>query len=265
MLYRYSGAGNSFIVIDGRNIDASRFKKPGMVHMLCLLHAVDGLMVLEHSDTADFRMEFFNPDGSCGMMCGNGGRCIVAFADLLGVKPFHSRDWEFEAPDGVHRAEILSHLGECKTVRLSMNDVEGVSEAEGGCFLNTGTRHLVLFVPDVEAVDVEADGSRLRHMPAFAPEGTNVNFVTPSGQGLLTVRTFEKGVEAETLACGTGVTASAIAAFSRGIPAASCTEGLYRYDIQARQDRLAVEFRCECGRYTDVRLTGPTLFEGRIE
>ena len=102
-------------------------------------------------------------------------------------------------------------------------------------------------------------------MPAFAPEGTNVNFVTPSGQGLLTVRTFEKGVEAETLACGTGVTASAIAAFSRGIPAASCTDGLYRYDIQARQDRLAVEFRCECGRYTDVRLTGPTLFEGRIE
>lgn len=265
-LYRYSGAGNSFVVVDARNIDASRYKRKDIVHTLCLLHGTDGLMVLESSKAADFRMEYFNSDGSGGMLCGNGGRCIVAFADLLGVKPFHSTEYRFEAADGIHRAEILSHLGECKVIRLEMNDVADVRQTGGGWFLDTGTRHFVIFVDDAEEVDVEDEGPRYRNAPAFAPQGTNVDFVSVDPDGTLRVRTFEKGVEAETLSCGTGITASAIAAYRHGIPAMTGEDGSLHYDIQARQDRLSVDFTATPdGRFTDIRLTGPTVFEGDLD
>lgn len=266
-MYRYSGAGNSFIVIDGRDVEIPRFRKPGTIHALCLINRTDGLMILDKSDRADFRMEYYNSDGSGGMMCGNGGRCIVAFADLLGVKPFHTKDYVFEAPDGMHEASILSHLGECKVVRLKMRDVDGVVPVLDGLFLNTGTRHFVQFADDVEAVDVAVRGAQLRRNPAFAPEGANVNFVGVDPDGTLRVRTFEKGVEAETLSCGTGITASAMAAYVRGIrPARTGEGGLVHYDIQARQDRLAVDFIPDGdGRFTDVFLTGPTICEGVLE
>lgn len=273
--YRYSGAGNSFVTIDGRTSDASRFKKRDVVHALCLQYGTDGLMVLENSKDADFRMDYFNSDGSGGMMCGNGGRCIVAFADLLGVKPFHSKEYTFEASDGIHHAQILSHLGECKIVRLEMKDVHGaetvqLSDATGsprsGLFLNTGTRHLVIFVQDAEAVDVTAEGRRWRSDPAFAPEGTNVNFVSVDPDGALRVRTFEKGVEAETLACGTGITASALAAYIRGIPPSPAGNALH-YTVRAREDNLAVDFLAAspAGPFTSIYLTGPTLCEGSLE
>lgn len=265
--YRYSGAGNSFVVIDGRSVDTSRFKKRVMVHALCLQYSTDGLMILENSDIADFRMSYFNSDGSGGMMCGNGGRCIVAFADLLGVKPFHSKDYTFETSDGVHHAEILSHLGECKIVRLEMKDVSAVERHPQGWFLDTGTRHFVTFVPDAEAVDVETEGRRIRYDEAFGPVGTNADFVSVDADGSLRVRTYEKGVEAETLACGTGITASAIAAFVQGVPPTSAESGLLHYDVQAREDRLAVDFRTDSaeGPFTDIHLTGPTLCEGSLE
>lgn len=267
LIVRYSGAGNSFLVVDGRNGDAGRFTRRDVVHALCLIHGTDGLMVMEKSGTADFRMLFFNPDGSGGMFCGNGGRCIVAFADYLGVKPFHTRDYVFEAPDGVHHAEILSHLGECKNVRLEMKDVPGVTEmTAGGCtglFVDTGARHFVVRVPDAEAMDVDAQGARLRHDPAFAPQGANIDFVSVDPDGTLRVRTFEKGVEAETLACGTGITAAAIAAAAgNGLDG---TERAFSYDIQAREDRLSVDFTASASGFTAVHLTGPTLFEGELD
>lgn len=262
--YKYSGAGNSFVVIDGRTIDASRFKREDMVRALCMEHGTDGLMILENSDKADFRMDYFNPDGTGGMMCGNGGRCIVAFADVVGVKAFHSRDYVFEAPDGIHHAEILSHLGECKIVRLEMADVAAAEELSGGFFLDTGARHLVLFVPDVEKVDVEAEGRKYRHDPVFAPLGTNVDFVNADGPGCLRVRTFEKGVEAETLACGTGITAAAIAAYVKGIAPFSGENGVCSYELRARQDTLKVDFRCRENAFVDVHLTGPTLNLGDL-
>ena len=265
--YRYSGAGNSFVVIDGRSVDTSRFKKTAMVHALCMQYGTDGLMILENSDKADFLMTYFNSDGSGGMMCGNGGRCIVAFADLLGVKPFHSRDYTFEAPDGIHHAEILSHLGECKIVRLEMKDVCSVEKHPGGWFLDTGTRHFVTFVPDADAVDVETEGRRIRNSVEFGPAGTNADFVSPDPDGTLRVRTYEKGVEAETLSCGTGVTAGAIAAFMQGISPVSGEKGLLRYDIRAGEDLLTVEFLAGSpeGPFTAIRLTGPTLCEGSLE
>lgn len=262
--YRYSGAGNTFVVIDGRTTDAARFKKKEVVHALCLQHGTDGLMILENSDKADFRMDYFNSDGSGGMMCGNGGRCIVAFADVVGVKPFHTKEYCFETSDGLHHAEILSHLGECKIVRLEMKDVAEVTPVLDGYFLDTGTRHFVKFVEDADAVDVEAEGREFRWNGLFAPQGVNVNFVSRCADGSLRVRTFEKGVEAETQACGTGITASAIAACFSGIPATRTDGDVLLYDIKANCDSLSVDFRRSDGVFTDVHLTGPTLNQGDL-
>ena len=212
-LYKFSGAGNDFVVIDGREEDVSAFRAVPRIEALCREYKTDGLMILGAGDAGvDFTMEFYNPDGSGGMMCGNGGRCIVAFADYLGIKPASGDVFLFRAPDGLHTGEILERPEDgLWEVRIKMIDVQGITPMLGGYFLNTGTRHFVKFVDDVEQIDVDAEGKALRWNEAFAPIGTNVNFVHVAPDGLH-VRTFEKGVEGETLACGTGLTASAIAA-----------------------------------------------------
>lgn len=264
-LYKMSGAGNDFVVLDGRGIDVSGFRRPERIAELCREYRTDGLMILDDGD-ADFRMEFFNPDGSGGMMCGNGGRCIVAFADWLGITPSAPDHYTFLAPDGLHSADILARPSNgCSpavwTVKLKMIDVEGVSEMLGGYFLNTGTRHFVKFVEDVEKIDIEKEGKELRWNEAFAPEGANVNFVQICGDHLK-VRTFEKGVEGETLACGTGITASAIAAMKHGAKPANMEVGTLRYTIMAmRGDILQVEFSTNGdSTYRNVYLTGPAEF-----
>ena len=348
-LHKYSGAGNTFVVLDGRGEDVSSFRRPEVISDLCKRfglpeahgpvrpfgaippttwahpgkpgtcptpcespqgtfaltgavtgdHAVrglpanltakpaDGLMILAADAEADFSMEFYNPDGTGGMMCGNGGRCIVAFADSLGIRPADGKLYRFRAPDGPHEAEILSRSDGRLTVRLKMIDVHEFYPVLDGWFVNTGTRHFVKFVPDADAVDVESEGRRLRWDEAFAPIGANVNFVSFDPDGTLRVRTFEKGVEGETLACGTGITASALAAYLSGnhlreAPGPVAAHGHMNgrgptsgwegwseaegngslmhgvaYNIQARIDRLRVEFTPGDGRFTDVYLTGP--------
>ena len=293
MLYKFSGAGNDFVVLDGRGADVSAYRRAERISALCREYRTDGLMILGEDPEVDFCMEFYNPDGSGGMMCGNGGRCIVAFADMLGLVP-PSRSCVFRAPDGLHTAKILQGLessdvsqpvatlgrvrgrgpqsvpegddevgGVAKrrlgditalqawTVRLKMIDVQGITPMMGGYFLNTGTRHFVKFVEDVDTLDMERDAKPLRWDPAFQPEGTNVNFVQVAPDGLH-VRTFEKGVEGETLACGTGLTASAIAAYRHGLMQQS-------FRLQCRRgDWLQVEFHPAPGdHFTDVYLTGP--------
>ncbi|MBP5382684.1 MAG: diaminopimelate epimerase [Bacteroidales bacterium] len=247
--YKWSGAGNTFVVIDGRGGRESPAEETAEIIRLCREFKTDGLMILKESPAGrDFAMEFYNPDGSGGMMCGNGGRCIVAFADFLGIG--NGKTYEFDAPDGVHAAEILKKPGETKewTVRLQMRDVEGVTEYPDGLFLNTGTRHFVKFVPDVEAIDIEKEALPIRHDTRFAPEGTNVNFVAlRQAQGPdIAIRTFEKGVEDETAACGTGITAAAIACRYRCVaPASSSAEGKnvrILYKLQAREAVLSVDF-----------------------
>ena len=251
-LYYFSGAGNDFVVIDGREGDASEYRDVHRIQALCKKYGTDGLMILGIGDASvDFTMEFFNPDGSGGMMCGNGGRCIVAFADALGLKPADGRVFRFVAADGEHTGEILVRKGDCKTVRLRMIDVQEFHPALDGWFLDTGTRHFVRFVPDVEMIDVETEGRQARWDPLFAPIGANANFVSVDSDGTLRVRTFEKGVEAETLACGTGITASAIAAYLTSARKST------RYDIQARIARLSVDFVPGKNCFTDVYLTGP--------
>ena len=308
-IYHFSGAGNDFVVIDGREGDVSEYREVSRIEALCKEHKTDGLMILGQEmpgqaghdvmadpdrPSVDFTMEFYNPDGSGGMMCGNGGRCIVAFADYLGIRPschpelarschpelapschpeLAEGSYLFRAPDGLHTGEILARPEDgLWEVRIKMIDVQGITPMLGGYFLNTGTRHFVKFVEDVEKVDIDTEGKALRWNEAFAPVGTNVNFVHVAPDGLH-VRTFEKGVEGETLACGTGLTASAIAAYqiSRLHPAGSArndntpvistkaggrVEKSYR--LRARQDWLSVNFTPGADeKFTDVYLTGP--------
>ena len=272
-LYKFSGAGNDFVLVDGRKGGVERFREPETIGEVCRRYATDGLMILGEisrqarndnerarndnegarydNERIDFSMEFFNPDGTGGMMCGNGGRCIVAFADMLGIKPAGD-EYVFMAGDGLHTAKILSKDPEKWIVRLKMSDVKGVEPILGGYFTNTGTRHFVRFVPDVNAIDINVDGPRWRHDPAFAPEGANVNFVQVAQDGLH-VRTFEKGVEGETLACGTGITASSLVASFAGKTA------LTSVDIQCRRgDWLNVAFEITApGCFHNVYLTGP--------
>ena len=258
MLYKFSGAGNDFVVLDGRRADVSAFRTPQRIGELCRAYRTDGLMLLVDAPGADFGMEFYNPDGSGGMMCGNGGRCIVAFADHLGLVPADGAVYRFAAPDGLHRAEILERpsasAGGCWTVRLQMIDVKLCRPCKDGWFLNTGTRHFVRFVDDVDGIDMEREARPLRRDAEFAPEGTNVNFVQATPEGLR-VRTFEKGVEGETLACGTGLTASALAAWRSGLRPAEDAAGRISYRLQCRRgDWLTVDFLPD---FTSVRLTGP--------
>ena len=294
-LHKYSGAGNDFVVLDGRTEDVSAFRSPERIAALCDRErgfaaadgrvGADGLMILTDDPDYDFTMEFYNPDGSGGMMCGNGGRCIVAFADALGIAPADGRVYRVVAADGEHTGEILSRDGACKTVRIKMIDVRTFYPVLDGWFVDTGTRHFVRFVPDVEVVDVETEGRTARWDPVFAPVGANANFVSVDPDGTLRVRTFEKGVEGETLACGTGITAAAIASYLVGIPhngagravsepfsrtgsgvverepdsgetAAAGPCGIH-YGIQARIARLGVDFRAGGECFTDVYLTGP--------
>lgn len=230
-LYKYSGAGNDFVVLDGRagHCDAAElehYRDASAISALCDRSSgfraadgrvgADGLMILGQEPGFDFRMEFYNPDGSSGMMCGNGGRCIVAFADFLGLVPSEGKIFRFIAADGVHTGEILSRDGGLWEVRLGMIDCLEYGPALDGWFLNTGTRHFVKFLDcgeALESLDIDAEGPRYRHDPAFAPVGANANFVSVLPDGRLKVRTFEKGVEAETLACGTGLTACALASW----------------------------------------------------
>ena len=264
-VFKFSGAGNDFVVLDGRRGGVETFREAETIGRLCREHLTDGLMFLTEAPGVDFGMEFYNPDGSGGMMCGNGGRCIAAFADYLGIKPAEGTVYRFEAPDGLHTAQILEapaegghRFGDTTlirnlhwTVRLKMIDVKGVTPLKGGYFLNTGTRHFVKFVEDVDAVDMESEAKPLRWDSCFQPEGTNVNFVQKT-DGLLKVRTFEKGVEGETLACGTGLTASALIA-------GHCHLAESPVKLQCRRgDLLEVEFKtAENDCFTDVYLTGP--------
>lgn len=285
VFYKYQGAGNDFLIADNRDGHISErngvlycerdgvlmWEKP--ISEMCDRRygvGADGLMLLESSDCLDFRMTYFNSDGSGGMMCGNGGRCIVAFAADCGISHF-----DFEAADGFHTAEILSEDYGQRIVRLKMKDVaeitpfeslEGVSVPSDGCFLDTGTRHYVRLVDGLDGMDVVTHGRDIRSNACeFLPLGVNVNFVEPSG-GLIKVRTYEKGVEDETYACGTGIVASVLAAFAASVPpSAEDEDGRVRYEVRALKDMLAVDFIPGEGMLAcDVWLTGPATCVARV-
>lgn len=267
--YKYQGAGNDFLIADNR--DGSIELTAGQIAAVCDRRygvGADGLMLLETSSRYDFRMTYYNSDGSGGMMCGNGGRCIVAFAADMGLDHF-----DFEAADGFHTAQILKNENGEKMVRLKMKDVteicryerlEGVSGPSDGYFLDTGTRHYVRFVEALGDYDIVSEGRDIRYnSPELQPVGANVNFIEPA-DGVINVRTYEKGVEDETFACGTGIVASCIAAYAAGTaPSGTDDDGRVRFDVHAKRDRLAVDF-IPASPAQDVWLTGPAAYVAEI-
>jgi len=269
-LFLYNGAGNRFRIIDGRrDFPREMLREPQGITALCSLSdgITDGLIILSESDeeSCDFRMDFFNPDGSGGMMCGNGGRCIASFARDMGIAPSVSEDtYRFQAADGIHTARIIEDNGERKTVSLSMSDVsliERIDELDGW-FLNTGTRHFVRFIASAEALEklnIGSEAPAIRYDTHFLPEGANVNYVVRDGRNLR-IRTYEKGVEGETPACGTGIVAAAIVA----AVADFCLPDVpLSYGVRSRGGNLNVGFRLSMDRKsaTEIILTGPTVCE----
>ena len=262
---KMNGAGNDFIVVDNR---AGQWKlAPDLVVRLCDRHrgvGADGLVALVPcaSGKADWAWEFFNSDGSVGEMCGNGARCFARFVQQRTGTP---KALTFETLAGVitawfNGARVTVNLTTPTGLRLGER-VPLATEVQTIHSLNTGVPHAVLFVPDADQAPVMRLGPEVRRHAHFAPRGTNVNFVQVLGPGCIRVRTFERGVEGETLACGTGVTASAlIAARVHGFTSP------VKVRVQGGED-LEVSFRETDGQFSDVRLTGPAefAFEGRIE
>jgi diaminopimelate epimerase len=245
--YKYHGTGNDFILIDNRNGGA--LLSTQQIEHLCHRRfgiGADGLMLLEHAEGYDFKMVYYNSDGRESSMCGNGGRCITAFARQLGII---EKDARFLAIDGVHTASI----DENGMIKLRMNDVADINIQQGYTVLNTGSPHYVLWVNDVKNIDVYATGKIIRDRPEYQPGGINVNFVQLS-DGSLYVRTYERGVENETLSCGTGVTAAAIAATCNAT-------GKFKTAIETPGGDLEVSFTKNTpGSAIEVILSGPAVY-----
>lgn len=265
---KISAAGNDFILIDNRRKaapkDIAKFAKRVCDRKFSV--GADGIILLEGSKKADFRMRYYNSDGSAASMCGNGGRSIARFAHMLGAA---QKKMSFETDAGLVCAEILGSnirlgLYEPKDLKLDFTLKVGNREFDAS-FINTGVPHTVIFVNDIEKADVFNLGRMVRSHRMFMPAGTNVNFVQKKDGRTLYVRTYERGVEDETLACGTGVTASAVIAGLKGIaaPPVSC--------ITRGGDILKVSYTVNAGDFispvSNVSLEGPAevAFKGEIE
>ncbi len=250
--FKYQGAGNDFVMIDDRTTSFPISQE--FIGKLCNRYfgiGADGLILLQNDAESDFKMVYFNSDGRESTMCGNGGRCVVRFAQHLGLI---QNETKFNAIDGIHEAIIDGDI-----IHLKMTDVLEVNSNMDFVFLNTGSPHHVEFVKDVAKVDVNKIGARIRSGEPYFEEGTNVNFIEITGENSLKIRTYERGVEGETLACGTGVTAAAIAAFETGKLKES------EIFVNAVGGNLSVKFeRTLAGHYENIWLTGPAerVFEG---
>ena len=248
--HKYQGTGNDFVVIDNRDNHFDR-KNNELVAKLCDRRfgvGADGLMLLQSHIDYDFEMVYYNADGFEGSMCGNGGRCLVQFAHDLGVI---REKTTFIAVDGEHEAFLKEGLVHLKMIPVT--EIENNSDFD---YMNTGSPHYVEYVNDLEIFDVFNEGKKVRYNERFNTVGTNVNFVQETGNNSLRVRTYERGVEDETLSCGTGVTACALSASLKG----------YTSPIQltVQGGQLAVSFERTANGYDNIFLIGPAMkvFEG---
>jgi diaminopimelate epimerase len=255
---KYQGTGNDFILLDDRNNKIQL--SANQVEQLCDRRfgiGADGLILLRSKPPFDFEMIYYNADGKISSMCGNGGRCITAFADTLGLVNGHS---EFSAIDGIHESIIQSKSP--VVVKLKMADVSVIDQQDDFVLLNTGSPHCVQFVDDVTAVAIVEEGRKIRNSERFKEQGINVNFVQTTSGGLI-VRTYERGVEDETLSCGTGVTASALASvFMNKIKPENG-----RADILTMGGKLKVYFERTATGFKSIWLEGEATFvyHGEIE
>ncbi|MEP7264061.1 MAG: diaminopimelate epimerase [Bacteroidota bacterium] len=252
---KYQGTGNDFVIFDQMKIVANF--TPDQIREICDRRfgvGADGVMFIRPSETSDFKMVYFNADGNESSMCGNGGRCLVHFALSKG---YINEKTTFEAIDGIHQAEVLSKKD--SIVSLHMNDVSKLEKYEDGLILNTGSPHFVKFANDIEHADIIKEGRAIRYNDDFKSEGINVNLVEMMEHGIY-VRTYERGVEEETLSCGTGVTASVIAAASSGRIKGTSSR------IKTRGGDLEVKFINNNNVFTNIWLIGPAVcvFKGEL-
>lgn len=244
--YKYQGTGNDFVLIDNRDKHFPK-ENTALVAKICDRRfgvGADGLMLLENHPTTDFKMVYFNSDGNVSSMCGNGGRCMVHFAKYLGII---SESTTFEAVDGAHDASI-----ENEWVSLKMADVERLKVSNDFVFLNTGSPHHVEMVSNLEEYDVFSKGKDIRNR-IYGAEGSNVNFVEQLDNASFSVRTYERGVENETLSCGTGVTAVALAMFETG------RTDKDKISLETLGGQLVVRFEKAEDGYKNIFLEGPAI------
>lgn len=256
LFQKYQGTGNDFILLDNRNGEYNNLSKTE-VKKLCDRRfgiGADGLMLLNTKEGYDFDMVYFNADGRVGSLCGNGSRCMIKFAWSLGLQ---KENYVFTAADGSHEAKLNAD----GIVFLKMQDVETIRSHHSDFILDTGSPHFIRLAPDVMQLDVCKKGREIRHSPEFEKEGINVNFVEQlSEPDKIIVRTYERGVENETLSCGTGVTAAALVCYHN-------ENGFNEVEIQTPGGKLNVEFdRSADGTFKNIWLCGPAekVFEGTI-
>ncbi len=252
--YKMQGSGNDFILIDSRRGILKGKNLKDLAKAVCDRHysvGADGLIVIVPSRKADFKWRFLNADGSEAEMCGNGSRCAARFAY---IKKIAKKDMAFETLAGVIRAEVKQ-----KTVRVQLTDAEGLrmniavpleTGTRMGHFINTGVPHLVYLSKDLDGEDVERIGRTTRFHELFKPAGTNVNFIRIEGPRRLGIRTYERGVEAETLACGTGSVAGALVAGSLGLVSSPVEV------VPRSGERLMVSFERSAGGFGGIYLEG---------
>jgi diaminopimelate epimerase len=259
---KYHGTGNDFILIDNRSsVIRKSEKSTDLIAHLCHRRfgiGADGLILINNSHTADFEMKYFNSDGNEGSMCGNGGRCAVAFTNSLGIV---NEKAVFIATDGLHEANITSLGREITYVKLRMQDVKDIKISQGDYILDTGSPHFVRFLKNVENFDVFNEGRKIRNNSIFKEVGTNVNFAEVLDDKIF-VRTYERGVEDETLSCGTGATATAIAACLSGY---NPIEGTC--NLQTLGGELMVNYKkLSKTSFNDIWLNGPAVcvYKGEI-
>jgi len=253
--HKYQGTGNDFVIIDNRQL---YFPKDDtkIVKAICDRKfgvGADGLILLENHEEVDFLMVYYNADGRPSSMCGNGGRCIVAFAKALGII---NEETEFEAIDGLHSAFIKEGK-----VHLKMKDVAEIREDSDYLFLDTGSPHHIQITEKVSEVNVKEEGSRIRYSGLYGTAGSNINFVEKKNDNAFAVRTYERGVEDETLSCGTGVTAVALAMYHTGQTTTRTVQ------LEVEGGVLEVTFQVDDYGYNDIYLIGPAVhvFKGQWE
>jgi len=263
--WKYQGAGNDFIMLDQRAAQWLTRADTSRIEQMCNRRfgiGADGLILLENKAGYDFEMIYFNADGRESSMCGNGGRCIAAFARHLGMVDEYCR---FMAIDGEHEAFISASedQGQETWIELKMRNVSAV-ETNGDIYvLDTGSPHYVCFTTLLDQKDMVSEGRAVRYSDRFKKEGINVNLVEKAGDGLH-IRTYERGVEDETLACGTGITAAAIASY---LHRKKNLDNIAEVPVVAKGGRLSVRFYArKDGSFTDIWLCGPAqqVFEGSI-
>ena len=254
--YKYQGTGNDFVMIDNREAIFPKDNVQLIAHLCDRRFGIggDGLILLENDNNTDFKMVYYNSDGNQSSMCGNGGRCLVAFAKELKVI---ENTATFNAIDGLHHASV----DEDGIVSLQMIDVLEIKKAADYTFLNTGSPHHVQLVEDLENYNVKENGAALRYGELYGKTGSNINFVKQINTDTFSLRTYERGVEDETLSCGTGATAVAIA-----MNATRQTNASF-INLNVEGGKLAVSFDKKDNEFTNVFLIGPAefVFKGSIE